>query len=201
MQARFVSLAIGYSLGTGSLRRKGIKQQPWLELKRLELEATYLGHQVKLLRSCHGSALTAKLDMLPGEGIYDISRARLQSPWMERVLELLTPGGEFRITPGCLQVAGLRGLASLWLDIGQWRYQAGHLPMQGQHDAVSIHDALKAAGVGSSIGGRTDSTVQVNADEMTRFTKLIRPEVHRSMRHALHPGSKHGLQLLKRGIA
>lgn len=201
MQGLFVSLAVGYSLGLGTLRRKGIKQRPWLEMSRLETESVYLGHQVKKLRACGDTSMRVILDMVPGQALYDIRRVRIQSDWLERVFELLQPQGVFCVTREALLVASVRGLAHLWLDVGRWWHQSGHVPMGSNAEAIAVQEALSRYQVSSSIGGRGDATVKISADEMELFTRLLRPQVHRSMRHALRPGSIHGRRLLEDQIS
>ncbi|MEB3235366.1 MAG: hypothetical protein VKM98_08050 [Cyanobacteriota bacterium] len=200
MSAQFVSLAVGYALGGGVLRRKGVRQRPWLELQRLETEATYLNHQVRLLQQAAGSGLRSDLDVVAGRGFYDIRRARLQSPLLERALELLQPDGKPRLSDEVLQVAGLRGIASLWLDLGLWLpHGGGRLPLQTHADAESLAAHLGQQGVAAVAADKRGPVVDLRPAVMAELARRLRPHVHRSMRHALRPGSEHGLRLLRRG--
>lgn len=196
MQAQFVSLAVGYALSGGKLRRKGVKQRPWLELRRLETEAVYLGHQVKALRQSGRSGFVVDVDTVSGDGFYDVRRARIHSPLLERVMELLQGDGQFRITTEALQVAGLRGMACLWLDLGRWSLHSGFLDLPEREDAQAVRDFLANQGIAASPITRCGATLRLKPDAMQQFAALVRPWVHRSMRHALHPGSRHGRQLL-----
>lgn len=196
MQAQFVSLAVGYALAGGKLRRKGVKQRPWLELRRLETETVYLGHQVKALRQAGRSGFVADVDTIGGEGFYDVRRARLHSPLLERVMELLQADGHFRVTAEALQVAGLRGMASLWLDVGRWSQHSGFLDLPEREDGLAVRDYLASRGITASPITRCGATLRLKPVAMEQFAALVRPYVHRSMRHALHPGSRHGTQLL-----
>lgn len=199
MSARFVSLAVGYALGSGVLRRKGQAQRPWLELRRLETESAYLGHQVRLLRQAVTGPLRLDRDTVPGAGFYDIARARLQSPLLERAIELLQPDGHPRLSPEVLQVAGLRGVASLWLDVGQWRSDgSARLLLPTAEDGGALVAYLREVDTEATLVGCDGSLVAIRPAAMARLAGLLRPQVPRCMRRALHPGSVHGAALLKR---
>lgn len=198
MSARFVSLAVGYALGSGLLRRKGVRQRPWLELRRLETESIYLGHQVRALQQAATGELRLDQDVLPGQGFYDVRRARLHSPLLERALELLMPDGEPQLGIEVLQVAGTRGLASLWLDLGIWRPGgAARLSLRSGADAELLAHHLRRQGVSAAVVDRKGPGLEFRPAAMAEFADLLRPQVHRSMRHALRPGSVHGAALLK----
>lgn len=194
MSAQFVSLATGYALA-GGLRRKGIKQRPWLELRRLETESTYLLHQVKALQRSGRGSVRLDLDVVAGRGLYDLRRARLHSPLLERVMELLFPSGEHQITPTALQVAGTRGLASLWIDIGCWDGATAVLPLDNDSSARAVQSALADLGIPCSPPTGTRFALRIAPQPMKEFAQLLRPHVHRSMRHTLRPGSLHGRHL------
>lgn len=191
MQARFVSLAVGYCLVGGTLRRKGIKQRPWLELRRIETESTYLGHQVRALRQAGGTGILVDVDTVAGSGFYDIRRGRIHHPWLERVMEILCPGGEQRLTSEALLVAGPRGLASAWLDGGSWVRAVGVLDLRTPDDARIMRAFLERQGFPSRSvkGARALQFAPAVADELMR---QIRPHVHRSMRGILRPGGRGG---------
>jgi hypothetical protein len=198
MSARFVSLAVGYALGSGLLRRKGVRQRPWLELRRLETESIYLGHQVRSLQQAATGELRLDRDVLAGKGFYDILRARLHSPLLERALELLMPDSELRLTTEVLQVAGTRGLASLWLDLGVWRPGgAGRLPLRSEADAELLAYHIRQEGVLATAADKRGPVLELRPTAMAEFADLLRPQVHRSMRHALRPGAVHGATLMK----
>lgn len=196
MQARFVSLALSYSLVGGVLRRKGVKQRPWLELRRLETESTYLGHQLRSLRCCAPAGFIGHLDAVAGQGFYDIRRARIHSPHLERVMELACPDGEQRITQKILGITGDRGLAAIWLDGGTWERHAGVIDLRNHEDAVALQWYLKGRGFPSVLVTEVSRSLRVAPSIMAELTRLMRPHVHRSMRAALRPGSRHGALLL-----
>lgn len=196
MKAHFVSLAVGYALAGGKLRRKGSRQRPWLEIRRLETEAVYLGSQARALRKAATAEARCIEDMVPGPAFYDICRLRFQHPWLERVMEICCPGGEQRITPEALRIASVRGLAQLWLDTGHWNAREGRIVLCSGGDARSVRIALAELGVPSAAPISRDWVVTVAPRPMEDLAALLRPYVHRSMRHALRPGSRHGLTLL-----
>lgn len=192
MSAQFVSLAVGYALGLGQLRRKGVRKRPWLELRRLETEATHLEHQVRALRRALHQPIRVDMDLISGKGYYDICRARIQSPWLERAIDLAGSG----ITPEALSAAGVRGLACLWLDRGIWRRDSGQFVLRSSADADAVQDVL--LGLGIRLRRRADSSgvIGIEPEPMHELAGILRPWVHRSMRHALRPGSVHGARLL-----
>jgi hypothetical protein len=196
MKAHFISLAVGYALAGGELRRKGSRQRPWLEIRRLETEATYLGSQARALRRAATAEARCLEDAIPGQAFYDACRLRFQHPWLERVMEICCPGGEQRVTPEALQIAGMRGLAQLWLDAGCWEGSEGRIVPRHGDDAAPIRAALAAQGIPSSAPIGRGGVVTVAPRPMEELAALLRPHVHRSMRHALRPGSRHGLFLL-----
>lgn len=192
MSAQFVSLAVGYSLGGGRLRRKGVRQRPWLELRRLETEASYLEHQVRALRRAVRQPIRVDTDMVPGRGYYDICRARIHSPLLERALELTADG----LTDEALQAAGVRGLACLWLDGGRWNRDGGEVPFASESDAEAFRAALHRLEIPAAPPMARHHLVRISPMGMRDLARILRPHVHRSMRHALRPGSRHGMQLL-----
>jgi hypothetical protein len=199
MQARLVSLAVGYAMGAGVLRRKGIRGKPWLELRRGELESEYLGHQLHNLRGAAGADYIARRDMVPGEGFYDIVRLRFHAPELERAMELLQVDSSQRLTPETLQVAGLRGLACIWLDCGRWAGESGVLSLRSADDARQLKRHLRNLGASLSATQPSSPLIKIQPESMKLLARELRPHVHRSMRRALWPGSIHGRELLARG--
>jgi hypothetical protein len=197
VNAQFVSLAVGYALGSGQLRRKGARQRPWLELRRLETESTYLLHQTRLLQRSGSGSVRVDVDMLPGQGYYDLRRARLHSPLLERAMELLQVDGDRRYSIEALRVAGVRGIASLWLDMGRWRLGSGLLLIPSLEDGAVLSEYLLSHhGIKATISERPTPAVTLAPRPMQDLACLLRPQVHRSMRHALRPGACFGRQLL-----
>jgi len=198
MKAHFISLAVGCALAGGELRRKGSRQRPWLEIRRLETESIYLGSQARALQRAATGEARCIVDGIPGHGFYDICRLRFQHPWLERVMEICCPAGEQRISAESLQIAGVRGLAQLWLDAGSWRGQTGSIQLAAVTDARSVHAALQALGIPSSSPSALRPGLELAPGPASELMTLLRPHVHRSMRHALRPGASFGMQLLRR---
>lgn len=193
MGAQFVSLAVAYSLGLGNLRRKGVRQRPWLELRRLETESSYLEHQVRALRRVALQPVRVERDLLSGKGYYDIARARIQSADLERAVELLEPG----INAEALQVAGAaRGIACLWLDCGFWRRGTGVIRCGNAAEAEALHRSILDLELTCILSPGRRPAIEIDARSMPQLAHLVRPFVHRCMRHTLHPGSRHGSALL-----
>jgi len=141
-------------------------------------------------------------DVVPGRAFYDICRLRFQHPWLERVMEICCPGGEQQVTAEGLQIAGVRGLAQLWLDAGSWRGRTGIITPRTAADARALHGALAGLGIPASRPSAQQGWLELAPGPAQELMALLRPHVHRSMRHALHPGSCHGLALLNsRGLA
>jgi hypothetical protein len=202
MKAHFISLAVGYALAGGELRRKGSRQRPWLEIRRLETESIYLGSQARALRRAATLEARCLEDVVPGQAFYDICRLRFQHPWLERVMEICCPGGEQQMTAEALQIAGARGLAQLWLDAGSWRGRSGVITPRAVTDAWVLHAALAGLGIPASRPTAQQGRLELAPGPAQELMALLRPHVHRSMRHALRPGGCHGLALLSnRGLA
>jgi len=192
MNAQFVSLAVAYCLGAGVIRRKGVKQRPWLEIQRLETESTYLEHQVRALRRATRQSIRVEEDLLPGKGYYDVLRVRIQAPALERAAEILADG----ISDEALQVAGAKGIASLWIDNGYWGPGGGAICTRSPEEAAVVCNAVREKGSICSWVVKPAS-VCIPAESMHSFASLLRPETHRSMRHALRFGAFHGAALLE----
>jgi hypothetical protein len=197
MKAHFISLAVGYALAGGALRRKGQRQRPWLEIRRLETESIYLCSQARALR--RGATAEARCieDLVPGQGFYDICRLRFQHPWLERVMEICCPDGRQCITAAALQIAGPRGLAQLWLDAGSWSGRTGLLQLASLAEAEAVQAVLQDAKIPCSSPSRQQPRLELAPGPAAGLMTLLRPHVHRSMRHVLHPDSCHGNQRLR----
>lgn len=197
MSARLVSMAVAYAMGSGTLRRKGVKQRPWLELRRLETERTYLLHQVRSLQRAGAGPVRASVDMIPGQHFYDICRARLQHDAFERAMELLAPEGDAYLSEQVLQVGGGRGLASIWLDLGRWDRGVAVIPLPRESDADALLAYLANRGIPGVNKGGSGSTLRLSRRQFAQFSGLIRHHVHRSMSHTLREGSRHGSSIMR----
>lgn len=197
MSARLVSTAIAYAMGSGILRRKGVKQRPWLELRRLETEKTYMLHQVKSLQRAGAGSVRTVVDMVPGQHFYDICRARLQHEGFDRAMELLAPEGEAVLSLEVLEIAGGRGLASLWLDLGEWERGTAVIPLSSEQDANALAEYLERRGIVAIQRSLDHQKLRLSKRQFAQFDRLVRPNVHRSMACALREGSAHGNKLLR----
>lgn len=197
MTAKLVGLALGYALGGGVLRRKGTRQRPWLELRRSEVEHTYLLHQVRSLQQAGAGPVRTVIDQVPGKLYYDISRARLQHDGFERALELLLPGDQALLTPQVLDIAGDRGLANIWLFHGRWDRGTAVIALPSEADAAALAAHLGRLGVEEVQQGGDARTLRLARQPMAQLAQRLRPHVHRSMTHALRSGSLHGRHLMR----
>jgi hypothetical protein len=187
MSAQFVARVLSYSIGKGRISLRGSRKRPWLELKRPETERLYLGSQVYQLRKLHPGALEVFWDRLPTDGFYDLDRARIQTDELWRAYELLYPRDQFTLSSTVLDVAGLQGACSLWLDHGSWYGRSGEIAGPfSPTDKKLIADWLTALGYPAS-NHRTDGRFRLimRPEAMKLFIPAIRPMVHQSMRRKL----------------
>ena len=119
MQARFVVRALSYCLGKGKVALKGKNKRPWLEISRSEVDKTYLNHQLRTLRKLHVTPLEVFWDRLATDTYYDKERLRLHSDHLWRVYEILYPQDISYLSSQALQLSGIHGLTSLWIDQGR----------------------------------------------------------------------------------
>jgi len=116
----FVALALSYSLGSGALSLKGSAANPCLEIKRSELQKTYLEHQFLRLKKLAPGDVKHKFDLVPtSTGVYSRMRLQMIAPEQGQAYKLLYPQDEFQISRQVLEIVGLEGLTALWLDRGQ----------------------------------------------------------------------------------
>ena len=187
MSAQFVARVLSYCLGKGSISLKGSRKRPWLELKRSETERIYLGSQVYLLRQDHPSQLEVVWDRVATDGFYDLERARIQTDELWRAYDLLYPRDEFTLSREVLDLCGITGLATLWLDSGCWVGLTGeirgrHTPQQKQIIAEWIR-SLGFPAEARFKGG--NCRLVLPAESMRQIKPAIRPHVHQTMRHKL----------------
>jgi hypothetical protein len=104
----------------GSIRLKGARKRPWLEICRPETERAQLSWQLRCLQDLHDGPLEYVKDRVPSTGFYDIHRLRVHGEGLYRVYELLYPRDTWTLTPELLEMAGDLALAQLWSDAGKW---------------------------------------------------------------------------------
>lgn len=187
MSAQFVARALSYCLGKGTISLKGHRKRLWLELQRTETERVYLGSQVYQLRQVHPGPVEVFWDRLPTDGFYDIERARLQSDELWPAYDLLYPRDERTLSAEVLSIAGIEGLASLWLDHGVWVKKAGELRGRlSPGDKHLIAEWATGLGFAAEVRYRGGSASLIfPAPTMQLLKPAIRPYVHQTMRHKL----------------
>jgi len=106
-------------LGKGKVSLKGKNKRPWLEISRSEVDKKYLNHQLRTLRKLHVTPLEVFWDRLATDTYYDKERLRLHSDHLWRVYEILYPQDTSHLSNQALQLSGIHGLTSLWIDQGR----------------------------------------------------------------------------------
>jgi hypothetical protein len=177
-------------MGAGRLNLRGSKSRPYLELRRLETELSYLEHQVRHLRRVHDGPLQVHRDALPGTGFYDVHRAQLTSPALHRAYELLYPRDEKCLSAQVLAIAGWGGFTSLWLDFGRWE-SARRPALRGRFSVAEyqlLADWLAEQDVETCrlTGPRPHHRgMAIAPDSVTRAMARMRPHAPRGMRFRL----------------
>lgn len=177
-------------MGKGRLSLQGSKSRPFLELRRLETELPYLEHQIRKLRRVHDGPLDVHRDALPGDGFYDVHRARLTSPALHRAYELLYPRDEKQLSTQVMAIAGAGGMAAIWLDFGRW--ESGRRPALCGHYSEPEYRVLERwlqeQGVDTHKlvdSQRKRRGMAIAPDSVARAMHLLRPHVPRCMRPKL----------------
>lgn len=91
-----------------------------IEIRRPEAEYSYLEHQARQLSRLARDRLETRMDLRAGEGLYNMLRFRARSDELAPLYRLLYFQDQRRISQQVLEIAGLRGIASLWFDCGHW---------------------------------------------------------------------------------
>jgi hypothetical protein len=181
-----------------SLRKTG---RVWIEIRRPEVEHTYLEHQLRELRRLATSPFEHRMDLIPGARHYCTLRLRCRCDELLPAYQLLYPQDEFKVSRQALEVAGLQGLAALWLDQG--RYE-GHQPRitcgrWNPADWMNLQDHLDALGYPARVCGsnKGHSGVVLLADALRypAFVKDIYPLAHVSLRHRLRRSGDRRIRL------
>lgn len=187
MSAQFVARALSYCLGRGQITLRGVRKRPWLELKRSETERHYLLHQTRTLKQLHGGPIDIVSDRIPTDGFYDIERIRLHGDNLWRAYELLYPRDQRTLSRHVLDLTGLHGLASLWLDYGTFAGRKAHIKGRFSSDeAMLIADWIKDLGFAARVTNAYDRRmVSIQPESQQAAMRAIRPVVHPSMRKKL----------------
>jgi hypothetical protein len=176
----------------GRIAFKGRKRRPWLEIRRPELDRTYLDHQLRRLRAFHDGPVEAVYDTVPGDGFYDEHRIRFHGEGLYRVYELLYPRDQRLISRAVLDIAGDFGLASLWVDGGESHRQwLDFTPNYSAPEYEATVAWMRDLGFEARLN-RSDSTlygIRVHAPYDRKLRKHLNRIVHPSKRAGLlkHP--------------
>ena len=177
---------------------RGSKRQPWLEIKRVETEHTYLSYQLFSLRREHDGPFDDLRDLVVSEGYYDTERIRFKGSGLWAAYEMLYPRDRKTISKAVLDLTGLQGLCALWMDCGRISASRDGL-IKGRFnndeygliiDQIINHDIhAMPMMVHGTIRG-----VRLKYGAMLSFARLIRPYAHFSMKAKLQlrkspPGS------------
>jgi hypothetical protein len=193
MSAQFVAHVLSYCLGKGTLSLKGTKRRPWLEIVRSETEHTYLSSQLKPLRKFSNSPIDCVRDRVETDGFYDKERVRLHCEDLWHVYELLYPRDEKVFTRQLLDMCGMLGAVSLWLDCGQFVGRCGRIRNRYKpEEAGLISSWLSDLGYDAKPvhASETSAAVGLSNQSTTKFIADIRPITHSTMKHRLRRPKK-----------
>ena len=190
MQAKFVALALSYSLGHGKIELKGRRRRPWLEIARSEVDHAYLGHQLNSLRTLHDGPIDCYRDRIATDGYYDLERFRLTGEGLWRAYELLCPRDRKVISRPVLDLVGVPGLTALWIDKGKYIGRRGHINGRwSPEDSKTMVEWIQDLGIDACTrsNDRRITHISIRAKIMDDFISLISPYTHQSMRKKLKP--------------
>lgn len=165
---------------------RGPSKRPWLEIRRSELEATYLRHQMRMLNRSLGGGLSVTWDHIEKNDFYCDLRAQIQTEALWPAYELMYPRDEKTVTKDILEIVGLKGIAALWCDVGRPKGKALFIP--ARHCAVEVlRDYMVRQGFYTSIIKPPAATGYVYWDNLRglRFAKTMIEIVHPTMRGKL----------------
>ena len=188
MSAQFVALALSYSLGKGSISLKGRRRRPWLEVKRLEIDRTYLAHQLKQLRQYHDGPVDYVWDRVATDGFYDMERFRFQGELLWRAYELLYPRDKRMISREVLNTTGLKGAAALWIDQGRITGKRGSIRGNySEREYEALESWFNDLSIPAKIHRNNISIVQLSfkKEALNDLLSLIKPLIHVNMKKKL----------------
>ena len=188
MSTQFVAHVLSYSLGRGNLSLKGKRKRPWLEISRCETERPYLNFQLQNLRQLHDGKLDIYKDRLATNGFYDRERFRIHGEGLWRAYELLCPRDSSIISRQVLDIAGLNGLASLWIDQGRIIGKKGAI--RGRYTEKEyevLTHWINDFGLSVVLHKNQMSTICISFKKtsLEKLKNLIQPHIHQSMRKKL----------------
>lgn len=186
MSTRFVAHVLSYCLGTGTLRLKGRKQRPWLEISRLETERQYFKSQLKTLKLLHDGSLDIYTDRLPTNGFYDKERFRIHGEELYTAYTLLCPRDRQTITPKILDISHHLGAACLWVDQGRMIGKRGSIRGRYSDEEYECFASwFQRLGVDAVVHRNQNQVVQLSFKYATlsNLYDLIQPHIPASLNH------------------
>ena len=183
MSAPFVALALSYCLGRGRIRLLGSRKRPWLEITRRETDLTYLLHQSRQLHKLHDGPLDLVIDTVQTDGFYDDRRLCCHGEGLYRVYELLYPRDTYTISDDLLDIAGHRGIVSLWCDKGRIRNNRYEIPFGTR--ARNYADTRMVRRWLRRLGYAPDQFNQIGRDRCIRFSGCNADDFARRLRPQL----------------
>ena len=183
MSAEFAALALSYSMGNGSISLRGKRRRPWLELRRSELERTYLDHQLRMLRRAHDGPVEVIWDRLPDKGFYDIERIQFHGDGLWRAYELAYPRDQRRFTQAVADLFDIRHVANIWTDRGRVYGRRGRFRLGLSPEELAIfHDMLLRLGLPKPA---PEAALAFHDEATGELFEKLRPHIHVSMRRVL----------------
>jgi len=173
----------------GSLRLKGARKRPWLEIRRPETERGELSWQLRCLQELHDGPLEWVRDRVPSDGFYDMHRLRIHGEGLYRAYELLCPRDERQLTPELLDLLGDQVLAVLWSDVGKWsRHRIAFSGGAVTGEEWSLYDGwLRDRGFSPKLWWNhgTPCRVRLGPMDSGRFKESAAPHLHYLQRRRL----------------
>lgn len=193
MSAQFVATALTHCLWNGKIQHLGHRKRPWLVLRRIELEQTYLRHQLNELRKSYPGKLEVDLQPVETDHFYDDWRLMVHCPELERVYELLYPRDTKTISDEVIDIVGQAGLVSLWCDRGRsdGKRLTFTLP-RGMYASKPVARWLSLSGYGPAyrMQQRHHGTLRLDEEHSKKFARDFYPITHPTMRKGLLRGTR-----------
>lgn len=166
---------------------RGSKRRPWLEITREETEGRYLSYQLFTLRRSANGPSDDVRSILAGRGFYDSERIKFNAEGLEQTYALLYPRDERLITQQVLDLVGLPGLVSLWLDQGKiTSSKRGCLRGKYSLDELNLlKKAFREQGIAAGYSPLAGGSLLFNQEAMKALKALFAPHTHYSMRTKL----------------
>lgn len=152
-----------------------------------------MDHQLRRLRREHDGPIDAVWDVIPGSGFYDDHRISLHGEGLNHVYQVLYLRDEYTITRELLEVCGMQGLASMWID--RATFKPNYVYFSGgysEKDCQVINEWINDLGYRAYIfrqpnanPNKTSMQIRVRREHALQLRKDLYPLLHRSIRPAL----------------